>query len=412
MFAETYFKRFLSEKPFLKDPPNPDLFLSVVIPAYNESGLLKSLESLKKCRIGNKAVEVIVVVNASEKSTSEIITQNRVTYREVLRFKAINDTNRLMFHVLNLENLPHKFAGVGLARKIGMDEALRRFNGLNKPGGLIAGFDADSTVQADYFIEVERFFAEKPATKACSVRFEHPVTGNEFAPEIYRNIVEYELHLRYFVEALKYADFPFAYHTIGSAFVVRADIYAAQGGMNKRKAGEDFYFLQKIIPLGHYETLNNTCVYPSPRISDRVPFGTGAAVKKMIENGSSEYLTYNFETFDILKHFFSWIEHSYQKKCIPEMHPVLAEFLEMNDFKTGFIEIKNNSTDVHTFNQRFFLWFNAFRVIKFLNFAHEHYYTRQPVKKESLKLLKIIKSEHVISDNTENILFIYRKIQS
>ena len=33
---------------------------------------------------------------------------------------------------------------------------------------------------------------------------------------------------------------------------VRADAYLRQGGMNRRKAGEDFYFLNKFMVLGGY----------------------------------------------------------------------------------------------------------------------------------------------------------------
>ena len=95
----------------------------------------------------------------------------------------------------------------------------------------------------------------------------------------------YELHLRYLNLFSRFTGFPYAYHTIGSCFGVRAETYASQGGMNKRKAGEDFYFLHKIIPLGEFREINNTCVIPSPRESDRVPFGTGAAIGKYLFRG-------------------------------------------------------------------------------------------------------------------------------
>ena len=35
--------------------------------------------------------------------------------------------------------------GVGLARKTGMDEAVRRFNAINNPEGIILNLDADCT---------------------------------------------------------------------------------------------------------------------------------------------------------------------------------------------------------------------------------------------------------------------------
>ena len=66
---------------------------------------------------------------------------------------------------------------------------------------------------------------------------------------------------------------------------MRAWAYVKQGGMNRRQAGEDFYFLQKISWLGPMTELANVIVHPSPRLSDRVPFGTGRAVGGFVSNG-------------------------------------------------------------------------------------------------------------------------------
>ena len=83
---------------------------------------------------------------------------------------------------------------------------------------------------------------------------------------------------------------------------VRADIYAGQGGMNKRQ-GEDFrIFLHKIIPLGQFGEINNTRVIASPRPSARVPFGTGKAVREFLDNGRIE--SYPLAAFEDLKVFF------------------------------------------------------------------------------------------------------------
>ena len=98
-------------------------------------------------------------------------------------------------------------------------------------------------------------------------------------------IAAYELHLRYHVRVQKWIGFPYAFQTIGSAMAVRAWAYVKQGGMNRRHAGEDFYFLQKISWLGPISELSTVTVFPSPRLSGRVPFGTGKAVGDYIESG-------------------------------------------------------------------------------------------------------------------------------
>lgn len=411
-FANTYFKRFQSGDILITEKPENDLFLSIVIPVFNEDELCKSLQSIKNCNTPEKSVEVIIIINSSENTPEEIIIKNTETYEKALIFAEKNNSRKLKYFIFNIKNLPKKFAGVGLARKIGMDEALRRFNYNNNKQGLIAGFDADALIEINYLKEIENYFKNHPKTNAASINFEHPVGGNNFTENIYKNIINYELHLRYFTEALRFTNFPFAYHTIGSSFVVRAEIYAKQGGMNRKKAGEDFYFLQKIIPLGNYGEINTTKVIPSPRISDRVPFGTGAAVSKMIKNNMYDFGTYNFEAFILLKDFFADILSYYENFSLSTVPEAIQNFLIINKFETDLIKIKENSPSVKIFRKRFFDWYNAFRVIKFLNYAHEDYYSKMKVSEEAQKLLKIYHPKINIPETEKDLLLLYRKIQA
>ena len=293
-----------------------------------------------------------------------------------------------------------------------MDEALRRFNSINKPDGLIAGFDADALPEKKYLREIEDYFNENQNINAVSINFEHPIEGNKFSKEIYRNITNYELHLRYFVEAMRFANFPFAFHTIGSSFVVKADIYAKQGGMNRKKAGEDFYFLQKIIPLGNYGEINTTKVIPSPRISDRVPFGTGAAISKMIKNNTDDFGTYHFNAFILLKAFFADLDTYFDNFTLIRILVPMKNFLTINNFVSDLEKIKANSPNLLIFRKRFFDWFNAFRLIKFLNYAHETYYQKEKVKIASEKLLKKYHPEINIPETEKELLLLYREIQT
>jgi hypothetical protein len=54
--------------------------------------------------------------------------------------------------------------------------------------------------------------------------------------------------------------------------------------MSRRQAGEDFYFIQKVAMQGRYGECRTTRVHPSPRPSDRVPFGTGPDIARQIGN--------------------------------------------------------------------------------------------------------------------------------
>ncbi len=212
----SYLEKQANRPPFFFDVPTLDLGLIVVIPAYNESSLIQSVESVSFCDKPNQEVEVIVVFNASEKDDTGIIQLNKKAAIDLEDwYSSITDP---WFNLLIIQenSLPQKHAGVGLARKIGMDEAVRRFLLAKNTNGIICCYDADSLCEKNYLVEVEKHFKNKPLTEACSIHFEHPLIGKEYSEEIYLGITYYELFLRYYKNGLNYANFPFAYHNIGS----------------------------------------------------------------------------------------------------------------------------------------------------------------------------------------------------
>lgn len=416
MFANQYLEKNKKYFTDIEIPPHSDLKISIVIPCFNEPCLLRTLDSLFHCDPPHCAVEVIVVINSSEKSPAEALSQNLKTIEEAEIWKKNHSKDKLRLHLIVKTDLPEKDAGVGLARKIGMDAATARFNTLNRPDGIIAGFDADSVCDKNYLTEIEQYFNEFPETNAASVYFEHPLQGNEFTHETYNGIIQYELHLRYFNQALRCIKFPYAFHTIGSSFTVKASVYVKQGGMNKRQAGEDFYFLHKVIPLGNYVEINSTRVIPSPRPSDRVPFGTGATIKKMADNKEDVLTTYNLKSFLDIKQFIDRSDLFFdadEDRChnlLEEIPKPLRNFLVKNNFLASLAEINNNSANTTTFRKRFFVWFNAFRIIKFLNMTHIGSYDRIPVANEALKLLKMMNAQYPENPDNRLLLELYRKI--
>ena len=150
--------------------------------------------------------------------------------------------------------------------------------------------------------------------------------------------------------------------------------------MNKRKAGEDFYFIQKIIPLGNYYNLNTTFTIPSSRPSDRVPFGTGRTITDYIKNNAKPLKTYHFKSFQDLKQFLeNWEKLFYINETdafnflntLPES---IRVFLETSDFRKHLPEIKSKTTTRDTFRKAFFRWFDAFRLMKYMHFSRDHFH--------------------------------------
>ncbi len=393
----------------------PSAFLSIIVtlPCYREDKVIQSLESLYSCHRPNGKVEVLILVNHPETVNSEEINYHLKLYNHICNWCETHQLDWLTFYPI-LKVLPEKDAGVGLARKILMDEAVRRFHFLNKPNGIITGFDADCTCSNNYFVEIEKAFFSNQKLNACSIYFEHPVKGNDFSPEIYEAIILYELYLRYYVEGLRYAGYPYSFHTLGSSFAVTAETYALQGGMNKRKAGEDFYFLNKVMLLGGYGEINSTTVFPSPRTSDRVPFGTGAAVKRYISDKSEGRYTYNPESFIILKQFVEEIDMLYSDINLNEfqcqIHPLLLNFLFSHNWELALDEIRKNARQLKTFNKRFFQWFDGLKVLQAIKYMHNNGMNKVPINQAVLSLLEL---NQIACSNTEpeQLLFILREKQ-
>ena len=274
-----------------------------------------------------------------------------------------------------------------------MDEAVRRFNSINRPDGVILNIDADCTADRNYFIEISDKLLKKSDRNACSIYFEHPLSGISDHENLINHITLYELHLRYYFQGLAYSGFPYVFHTVGSAVAVKALPYVKAGGMNRKQAGEDFYFIQKLVPAGGYFNLNTTTVHPSPRVSARVPFGTGALMHKLSSEQGSTFLTYNVQAFKELRTFFGLTENFF-KSDIMGMHDqfrMIPEgiklFLDKEEWIEKMKEVKYNTSGFTSFQKRFFGWFNMFKIVKYLNFVHSDFFQKQPVEIAACQLL-------------------------
>ena len=236
------------------------------------------------------------------------------------------------------------------------------------------------------------------------------------SPQIYEAVGAYELHLRYYVQALRYAGFPHAYHTIGSCMAVRADSYRKQGGMNKRKAGEDFYFLHKVIPLGGFTDLTGTTVIPSARPSDRVPFGTGKAVRSFLEG--QEIKTYPLEAFLDLQCCFERVAEIYQREKVRageklEGLPVsMRDFFAEQRFAEALYKICENTSSEAAFRKRFFRWFDGFRAMKSIHQARDRCYGEGRVGEQAARLLARLTPGRGadVTSSLRDLLQIYREL--
>ncbi len=356
--VSTYLRKFgYSSTTRIASNVDASLRLSIVVPAYNEE-LSLLLNSLASCPLQNaQAVELIIVLNYPEDAPASVRDKHQQQWEQGRR----ELKNGLKVHWLPAFELPRKKAGVGLARKIGMDESLRRFGEIDY-NGLIVCLDADCSVSENYLESLLE--AEKQGVNGLSIYYEHPL---ELEDSVHKQaIVNYEIFLRYYAHALNKANYPFPFQTVGSSMAARAKAYIKAGGMNKRKAGEDFYFLHQIFPQGLFRTWTHCTVYPSPRLSERVPFGTGKAMLASLGGEKDYSQLYNPELFRQLGNWLSKPEFIYhhQQRLWP---PYVRHFLEVENYGPELKDLIERSKNRVQFERNFFFWFNGFKVLKYLH---------------------------------------------
>jgi hypothetical protein len=271
--------------------------------------------------------------------------------------------------------LSDRTGGVGLARKIGCDLALTLFDYERDTKRLIFFLDADTVVEENYLFAVRNCF-ERKSCVASVISFAHRYSEN---PEERAAIICYEIFLRYYVMGLAYTRSLYAFHSIGSTMACTAEGYTSVRGMNKRKAGEDFYFLNKMAKVGTIAKIDTTRVYPSARASKRVPFGTGKRVDRFLSGENDEYLLYDSTLFDVLK---KWLSYMSSGDCgdteeimvrAGHIHPGLKVFLETQKFREIWPKLVENSRNSTGLRKNFTEWFDGFRTLKLINYLTREY---------------------------------------
>ncbi len=336
----------------------------VVIPALAESvSLKKCLESLTLAEADKEEhVLVVVVVNNRRSATVCQVEDNGQTLDWLRHWShpglslAWVDASSAGYEIDDSE-------GVGLARKIGFDLALALLDWSHEP--LFFSLDADTLVDSCYFRAVRGHF-RRAGQGAAVIPFRHQ---SGVTPEQEAAIRHYELYLRSFLFGLARAGSPYAYHTLGSAFACRAGDYVRAGGMNRRQAGEDFYFLQQLAKTAGVVMLNGTVVSPSPRFSGRVPFGTGQATLARSEN-RTVYRFVSAAGFERLEVMLKCVaENSKSPHLLTDictLDKAVARYLADLGFESVWQRICRNHVRTEQRSSAFHQWFDALKTRQFL----------------------------------------------
>ncbi len=282
--------------------------------------------------------------------------------------------------------------GVGLARKIVCDSALAHLKESENPFLLqefvFFSLDADTLVSSDYLDTAGRELLVSGKSGGV-VSFKHRQTGT---PEGQAAIDAYEAFLYYYVDGLRLAGSPYAFHTVGSCLCFTAKGYMRAGGFPaRRQAGEDFYFCMELAKTGGICEIRKTKVFPSSRISHRVPFGTGRRMADALLGGKEELPAYDFRVFIALRELLSSVSANIDKDaeqiyaCIH--HTPTVDFLEERGFSQIWPRFQRQYGNEKAILAAFHRWFDGFVTLKYIHRLTEQLWPRQPLQLMAREIL-------------------------
>lgn len=343
---------------------------AVVIPSLAEGdSLFKTLQSLAENPPQLVArFLVIIVVNHGEHASDAERLQNDL---DLVRLTDLSGQSELRLAWVDAaspeRHVPAKQAGVGFVRKLGMDLALPRLNWTKDP--LLICLDADTLVEENYLQSIVAHF-QQSNSGAAVVPFRHQISDDA----VQQNAIDrYELFLRSYVYGLRLAGSPYAFNTVGSAIACRASAYVRCGGMNSRKAGEDFYFLQKLAKTDGVDLLSGTKVFPEPRVSQRVPFGTGRSMGRLLDGDPQAVLFYPAVAFRVLAAWLGAVKQDLSGDALrlltqaEQISPVLADYLEQVGWRTVWPRLQSTHQHEERRLHAFHSWFDGFRTMRLIH---------------------------------------------
>jgi hypothetical protein len=374
--------------PLQGDPPPRPLCAVLVIPALAESQELEeTLASL--CASSEKNLSrslVICVVNNrdEEHSTVEAREDNQQSLRLLEAWQKQGRFKPLSLGWVDAASAGHALPpgeGVGLARKIGLDHGLALLNasareveasGGNREGQpfFLVSLDADSPGADGYVDALFRFYSNAERHGGYGA-YAHRLDGD---PEAAAAMVAYELYMRYHELHLRWAGSPYAWPALGSIISCTAVAYAAAGGMNRYQAGEDFYFMQQLSKTGALVPIPDARVYPSGRLSNRTPFGTGPHLRE----GAPRRGLYHPESYRILKEWLGLAaDHEVLRPEVltqrtEELSPALHAFLMARHFFKAWESIYAQHGRRGQLERHCHSCFDGLRTIQWIHFSRDH----------------------------------------
>lgn len=391
----------------------------LVIPAYKESPefvlrLLQHPDAEKLC--------IIIVVNQPQSTPYERHKANQELWTALLGLGAPVKISPTIYKVPTLSGatlycvdrftqahtIP-KEAGVGLARKLGADIATALFERKVFHHPVIFSTDADVHLPDNYFSAQKASYLSRSAGVCSGWVYDYrhvadPVNPTSVSAErkdVTRATEAYEQAIKYYRDGLVWAGSPYGFHTLGSTLATSILAYCQVRGFPKRPAGEDFYLLNKLAKVGEIENLTHCELLIEARTSNRVPFGTGPATLKILEQWQQNetYCYYHPSCFILLKSLLELVDTLAQFQPQGEPYSKLSDFIQTQGktkfepdqvhllvstlkalrFEKVLSHTRKQGCSPQQFTKQFHDWFDGFITLKFIRHLSKTIYPDQPL---------------------------------
>lgn len=256
-------------------PPEPQLCISVIIPARNEAdNLERSLDALRNqrqidgTRLPDQQYEVLLLLNNCTDDSVHIAQAYQRRYPAfALRVAAIQ--------------LPPEKANVGTARRLLMDDACKRLRQVGRPQGIIASTDGDTRVDTDWLAQIQAE-VDRGSDAVCgrilTQSDENPVRLNHLRNVTYRMLIA---RLEASLDPLPFDPWPRHFQHFGASLALTCAAYERVDGLPN-------------VPYLEDEALYRVLVQTDSRVrqSPFVRVTTSTRMEGRVEVGFSEQLRY------------------------------------------------------------------------------------------------------------------------
>lgn len=277
--------------------------------------------------------------------------------------------------------------GVGTARKIGCDLICY----LSAKGVIsslqIYSTDADVCFPPDYFDE--KLDVKKDAL--VLKQFFHDQSELDSSWEK-KAMTAYEHYLAWYPQGLKNAGSRYAFHTVGSCFVISLGAYLAVRGFPERQAGEDFHLANKLRKVGRVKMSILSPLRIMARPSDRVPFGTGSSIREISElfRKGESYDIPAEESFLALKEILAYCEKTLQMDLFDSASKSelekIADVPMIAELSLKLESIIHRSSLVAQREKAFHDWFDGLRQHRFINQVSQHLHPKKKLYSQDFEL--------------------------